>query len=309
MSRPNISLVTLLWRNEQYVDTFLEALPGAVDIERIAVVNGPDGERAGKTLVSHAKGPDWRVVRLNKNRGFTGGANAGISMASGRIVILANLDLRFAPDFFTRLLDGRLEAWDVAVPGVHAWGSDFNDLIDGPVVRKWHHRHVMLQPVPVAGSYLTAGTGCCIIFKSAVLSARLHENGVLFDPEFHSFGEDLDLFWWASKRGTKIRFFPSLRVEHAWGGSYGGRYRYVDRDPDIKLRVMTNYRLAAAKNVSTLQEMAGWIAGEFIALARALRADGVRGAVLYSRSWPRFVRSVAATRRRRGHLRVRYKEL
>lgn len=304
MSRPHISLVTLLWRNEQYVNSFLETVPDGVDIERIAVVNGPEGDRAGEALVSHAKGSAWRLVRLDENSGFSGGANAGVSMARGRIVILANLDLRFAPDFFTRLLDGQLEAWDVAVPGVHAWGSGFNDLIDGPVARKWHHRHVMLEPVPVAGSYLTAGTGCCFVLKSAVISARLDANGSLFDPEFHSFAEDLDLFWWASKRGERIRFFPSLRVEHAWAGSFGGRYRYVDREEAIKLRVMTNYRLAAAKNVTTLQEMGGWVAGELIAIARALRADGVRGVVLYFRSWPRFVRSVAGIRRRRGHLRV-----
>jgi GT2 family glycosyltransferase len=63
--------------------------------------------------------PDVRVVRLDRNRGFAGGANAGVRATSAPLVAVLNSDARPHADWLERLLGVVADSPD----DVWAWGS------------------------------------------------------------------------------------------------------------------------------------------------------------------------------------------
>ena len=105
--RTSMTVITLAWRNERYADAFLRTLEAAAaaadtSVELVVVENGPDGALASLALARAAA--DAEHIRLlpcrsPDNAGFTGGSNQGCSVASGDILVIANLDLEFDPGF------------------------------------------------------------------------------------------------------------------------------------------------------------------------------------------------------------------
>ena len=55
--------------------------------------------------------------------------------------------------------------------------------------------------------------------------------GALFDPEYHSFNEDIDLFRSAARLGLVVRYVPDLKVTHALSGSFAGGHRFQTAHP------------------------------------------------------------------------------
>ena len=285
-----VSVVTIAWRNDQHAAAFAESV--AAD-ELIVVVNGPEGEAAA-ALIPHAE-----VVRLETNTGFSGGANAGVARASGDIVVVANLDLTFDEDFFSALGDEAEHAWDLLAPSVRQGPKGVDQ---GVSRRTASHRLAWVAGPPPPGTPVSGGNGACLVLRRSVVERRTAELGALFDPECHSFNEDIDLFWWGERRGLTIRYAPRLRVAHALAGSFGGSHRFRDRPVDVQRRVMANYRLTVWKN-ATGTDWLGWPLGEAVYAGQAAVYGRLGGLRAYAASWPESLRTASAIRRRRGRLR------
>jgi GT2 family glycosyltransferase len=289
----NVSVVTIAWRNEQHAAAFADSLGAGAD-ELIVVVNGPEGEAAAALL----HGGD--IVRLDANTGFSGGANAGVARATGDIVVVANLDLRFDERFFDVLRREAATAteWDLLAPRVHQRGRD-----EGVSRRTRSHRLAWVTPAPPTAQAVPGGNGACLILRRTTLDRRTTDVGGLFDPEYHSFNEDIDLFWWAERRGLVTRYVPDLEVTHALAGSFEGAHRFGDRPTDVQRRVMANYRLTVWKHAQG-REWLGWPLGEAVYAGQAVvygRAAGLRA---YAASWPDSISAARSIRRRRGRLRT-----
>ncbi|HVF13217.1 MAG TPA: hypothetical protein VM942_01390, partial [Acidimicrobiales bacterium] len=135
------------------------------------------------------------------------------------------------------------------------------------------------------------------------LDRRQASVGALFDPEYHSFNEDIDLFWWADRHRLVVRYVPDLQVRHALAGSFGGAHRFADRPLEIQRRVIANYRVTVWKNAAGPREWLGWPMGEALYGGQAVVYGGLAGLRAYAASWPDSVRTAATIRRRRGRLR------
>ena len=106
-SQTSMTVITLLWRNERYAHAFLRTLETAAaaadtSVELVAVENGPDGTLAGLALAGAAADAEhirMLLCRSPDNAGFSGGSNRGCAVASGDILVVANLDLEFDPAF------------------------------------------------------------------------------------------------------------------------------------------------------------------------------------------------------------------
>lgn len=302
------SVITIAWRNERYAADFVSSLAAAVErapgatVELVLVVNGPEGEPAAATVVDACAPTRLRplVVRLDTNTGFSGGADAGVDRATGDVVVVANLDLRFDPAFLDVLVREGDEAWDVLAPRV-VQGAEHRET--GVSGRTRSHRLTWLTPPPAAAGRVPAGNGACLVLRRSVVERRAAELGALFDPEYHSFNEDIDLFWWAERSALVVRYVPDLRVDHALAGSFNEMHRFVDRPPEIQRRVMANYRVTVWKNATRPAEWLGLVAGEGQYLALAVVSRGLAGIGLYAASWPDAVRTARAVRSRRGRLR------
>jgi GT2 family glycosyltransferase len=305
---PAISVVTMAWRNEDHAAAFVESLAaaaaGTAPPQVVLVVNGPEGQAAGTAFSEAAAraGLDVTTVTLGTNTGFSGGADAGVEVATGEIVVVANLDLTFNERFLAVLGEEAAggERWDFLAPAVRqgAAGAD-----EGVSRRTRSHRLAWVGSPPPAPAPVPAGNGACLVLRRATLERRVANAGALFDPEYHSFNEDIDLFWWAARRGLVVRYVPDLRVTHALAGSFAGGHRFRDRPPDVQRRVMANYRVTVWKNAAGARDWLGWVLGEAVYGGQAAVYGRLGGVRRYAASWPESIRVAAAIRRRRGTLR------
>ena len=312
MTQPSqISVVTMGWRNERHAAAFVSSLAvasaraGGSAPQVLFVVNGPEGEAAGAiaTQVAGALDLDLTVLRLETNTGFSGGADAGVARATGEVIVVANLDLTFDEQFLAvlrREVAGEAR-WDLLAPRVlqGAAGEDA-----GISRRTRSHRLAWVSPAPTSPTPVPAGNGACMVFRRGTLKRREADAGFLFDPECHSFNEDIDLFWWAARRGLVVRYVPELRVAHALAGSFDGGHRFRDRPVDVQRRVMANYRITVWKHATGPGEWLGWLLGEAVYAGQAVVFGRLAGVQVYAASWPEAVRTAGAIRRRRGRLRV-----
>jgi GT2 family glycosyltransferase len=298
------------WRNERHAAAFVSSLATATSAaggpppQVVLVINGPEGEAAGHIAgrVAGDRGLDLAVLRLDANTGFSGGADAGVARATGDVIVVANLDLTFDEGFLAVL---RREAaggahWDLLAPRV-LQGAAGEDTGVSRLTRS--HRLAWSATVPTSPTRVPGGNGSCLVLRRATLERREADAGALFDPEYHSFNEDIDLFWWAARRGLIVRYVPDLQVNHALAGSFAGGHRFRDRPVDIQRRVMANYRITVWKNASGPAEWMGWVLGEAMYMGQAAIFGHLAGVRAYAASWPAAIRTAAAIRRRRGRLR------
>lgn len=309
-SQISITVVTLLWRNERYADTFLRTLEKAAaladtSVELVAVENGPDGTLAGQALTRAAADAEHiRMLpcRSPDNDGFSGGANRGCAVASGDILVVANLDLEFDPAFVVEVKARAATLSEPAflVPSVASPRMCSQDVDRGPLRRDWLHRTAVLGATPSPGQRVPSANGSCIIFGRSLYARRCAAVGGVFDPEYHSYYEDLDLFWWAERQDIPAWWAPSIKVLHHQGGSFGGKYAFRDRTADLRTSVMANYRLTVWRHASRLREAFGWLMGEAGYLAKCVMYEGLSGVRDYLRSWHLSWIRIRAISARRG---------
>jgi hypothetical protein len=307
--RLKVSVVTIAWRNEGFAHGFAKSLAHAADrasglnLELVVVTNGPDGQLPTQALLDACRATSLSpvVVPLDGNTGFSGGANAGVARGGGEVVVVANLDLTFDEQFLD-ILRGEAVGhdWDLLAPRV-VQGEAGQET--GVSRRRRSHRLAWVVPPPATPASIPAGNGSCIILRRSTLQQREAAFGALFDPEYRSFNEDIDLFWWAERAGLVVRYVPDLRVDHALAGSFGGAHRFTARPLPIQRQVMANYRVTVWKNARGILDWLGWPLGEAQYLGQALVSRKLAGLRAYAGSWSEAFATVRAIRLRRGRLR------
>lgn len=98
MSRPDISIVSLTWNSQRFIQPLLDSLWTAaradrVNLEVIIVDNGStDGTKA--EIEKHRAGGDLTVIPLSHNQGTTKPRNLGIRRAKGDHIMILDSDTR-----------------------------------------------------------------------------------------------------------------------------------------------------------------------------------------------------------------------
>jgi GT2 family glycosyltransferase len=307
-----MSVITLLWRNERYAAAFFDTLDTAARvaddaIQLVAVQNGPDGRAAATVLASRAVHSDHvtlSVCRSDINLGFSGGANLGCAAATGEILIVANLDVEFGSSFLQQVASQRdlLVQPGFLVPSVLSPGreSRTSSADAGALRRDRLHRPQTLARPPRPGEPVPAANGSCLIFGRALLSRRCDDVGGLFDQEYHSYYEDVDLFWWAERYAIPAWWTPSITLVHHQGGSFDGKVSFRERTPGVRASVMANYRLTVWRHAARPSELLYWVVGEAGYLTKCIMYDGLSGALTYMRSWSLSVQRIRRITARRG---------
>ncbi|MGH9226231.1 MAG: glycosyltransferase family 2 protein, partial [Acidimicrobiales bacterium] len=223
---PDVSLVTVTFGDiaaATRVGSGLEAAQrtgGDPPMEVVVVAAGPAGGEAAKQLVALTVGTSLtpQVISLPEGCGYSQAANAGVAKTTGDIVVVAQPDVSFHQRFLRRVRIEASEKWDFLAPAVRE--GDDGQIATGATRRGKTHRLVTVQtPFRGDAEVVSAGNAACVIVRRHVLEQRLAEVEGLFDPAYAT-GDDLDLFWWAEKKGLVIRFVPTLIVGRAVGTEF-----------------------------------------------------------------------------------------
>ncbi len=250
------------------LDSVLASLPPG---SRLHVVDdaGPDPALAAALDKLH-RARRIRLLRLPRNRGFPGAANAGIAAAAGRDVVLLNSDTLVPPGWLETLADALHSA-----PGIASACPLSNDatILSYPSPDGGN-------PMPSAGdtadlaALASQANGAATIdipvavgFCMAIRRDCLDAIGPLREDLFaQGYGEENDWSLRARHHGWRHVAVPGLFVAHAGGQSFGAaRQQLLRRNGALLQRLHPGYD----------QLIADWIGQDPLRLARR-RLDTLR---------------------------------
>jgi GT2 family glycosyltransferase len=303
-----IRIFCLLWRNREHVPGFVRSLGASlraasseVPVHLVALVNGPDGEDAAELFrieiaacfgvtpearwcdeVFTGDGVTVNLEHAPDNSGYAGGMNQLLSRwPEGELFIFANLDVEFEVGFIGALQQRRelFGSEVLIVPSVSGpAGAEIGPLQWGPLL-------TMTALPPGEGDRATAATGSCMMATAPTVARRLAETGEMFWSELFYMSEDEDLFLWAEDVGVPLLFVPEAKLRHFHGGSFGGRYRLMERPTESILMALGNHRAVIARHRRhfrfALLRLFLW---EVVTTGRLLAAKGATGPALQVRS-------------------------
>ncbi len=214
-----ISIVIPTWNGRHLLAPCLNSLQHQTDdqFDVIVVDNGSeDGTMEWLHQLNFWK-ERLRCIRLETNRGFAGGVNAGIQSASGEWIILMNNDTFADPHWIESLHRAACEYPDYAMFTskvlIHTPPYRIDTIGDGFTIAGFGYKIGWMQLDD--GRFETArrifgASGCASLVRREVF-----ERIGMFDEDFFAFAEDLDLSFRALLAGYKCMFVPAARIFHA----------------------------------------------------------------------------------------------
>jgi GT2 family glycosyltransferase len=227
------SIVIPNWNGAAHLPACLNALQRQTraDFETIVVDNGSTDHSL--ELLSK-RYPTVQVVALPHNRGYAGGCNIGLQAASGRVLVILNNDTEVEPSWLAELssaLEGNPQA-GMATPKVLLWDDRSRLHTTGDYVRTngipdsrgvWETDLGQYDDQ----TYVFGASGVAPAYRREML-----DDIGLFDEQFVSYCEDVDLSWRAQLAGYRCVYAPRAVLYHKVSATGKGAIRsfYVARN-------------------------------------------------------------------------------
>lgn len=186
----------------------------------IAVDNGSTDDSAEVLLAAFGSNDRFELLRVHPNRGFSGGANAGMHRAletDAAFVWLLTDDVELDSAASRRLLDAMEQNQEAGVGGPYIYFSDSPNKIyyGGGVLGRGGADHEYggciddgsLSAAPARDTGYV--TGAAMFFRREALVAA-----GLMDEDFWLYWEDVDLSWRVREAGWRAIVVPSAKALH-----------------------------------------------------------------------------------------------
>lgn len=236
------AVVILNWNTKGYLERFLPALLDSTKDADAQVIVADSASTDGSMEMMAEKFPTVRLIRLDKNYGFTGGYNRALAQIEAQYFVLINSDIEVS------------EHW--LQPLVERMDADSTIGACGPKLLSWYKRDTF-EYAGAAGGFIDRygypfckgrilrmvekdcgqydqnanvfwATGACLLVRSELFNklGRL-------DDRFFAHMEEIDLCWKIQLEGYSIEVIPQSVVYHLGGGT-------LSNDSPWKLKL--NYR-------------------------------------------------------------------
>jgi GT2 family glycosyltransferase len=200
--------------------------------EEMLVVD--NGSRDESVALVRAEFPVVRLVTLERNRGYAGGANVAIRETRAPFVVLLNPDVVLTPTFLAELVtvaERRPEAGSLTGKLLRPPRAAGRAIIDstGHVVFRNRWAVNRGEGEEDGGRYDQADevfgvSGAAPFYRRAMLE-DVRVDGEVFAESFFIYLEDVDLDWRARLRGWKAYYVPTAVAYHERGYKGGVRRR------------------------------------------------------------------------------------
>lgn len=229
MNEPRLSIVIVSFNTRELTRNCLASLQRHCPMAEVIVVDNASHD--GSAEMIRDEFPSARLIELPENRGFAGGNNPGLAVASGDVLLLLNSDTVVEDDSLTRCADWLRENPEYGAVSPRLIGGD-----DELQQCRWptptlidRVRVALRRPVQTAPSEGDPGwlVGAAFMARQDAFDAV----GRFLDESYFMYWEDCDLSARIVAAGWKIGTFEDGHVRHYGGCSGGGSYE--GRRPDL----------------------------------------------------------------------------
>ena len=191
------------------------------DIEIIVVDNSSSDGSVEMVLAYY---PEARLILNVRNLLFCKAYNQGIAEAKGNFILCLNNDVTLDKDYLKEALraigiDSKIGMISGKILRIDKKKIDSTGLFLGrnrkPVERGYGKED---RGQYEKQGYVFGASGACAFFRRSMLADVRDENGY-FDERFGMYHEDLDLCWWAQKKGWKAYYNPKATACHIRAGT------------------------------------------------------------------------------------------
>jgi GT2 family glycosyltransferase len=216
---PTVSVVVVNWNGKTHLrDCFGSLQRSDYPADKLELICVDNGSKDGSVEFLGAEFPRVKVVGLDRNRGFTGGNEAGVREATGDVLVFLNNDMRVEPDCLRELV-GALDA-DCSCAGarVLSWDGRAIDFIRGSLNfegRGFQDSYGLpnLPELATPAETFFPNGGAFAVTRDA------YDRAGGFDPAFFAYYDDVDLGWRLRLTGTSIRVVGRAVVYHRHGAT------------------------------------------------------------------------------------------
>lgn len=208
-----VSFIVVNYNGSKFIESCINSIYEQVftDFEIIIVDNNSEDR---STELIKQKFPNVKLVKLNSNKGFTGGNNAGLKIASGKYIALVNNDVildRYWLHYMTKGIeefpDIGLCSSKIIISGtdkIDSIGDKFTTAFTGTKVGEYQPEKNFNTPLDMNG----------VCAASALYKRKMIDRIGFFDDMFFLNHEDTDLNMRAWLAGYKCRFIPKAIAYH-----------------------------------------------------------------------------------------------
>jgi len=182
----------------------------------------------GSPEMVRAEFPEARLIANSENLGFAAANNQALERSTGTFALLLNCDAEIIGGSLDRLVDVMEAEPKTGLLGcklVYADGSFQHSCFRfpgfGQLLLDLYPLHPRLSGTRLNGRYprsayrhpfdADACLGACLLWRRAT--------GLVFDPGYFMYVEEIDLCWRMKAAGWRVRYSPELTVLHHAGGS------------------------------------------------------------------------------------------
>jgi GT2 family glycosyltransferase len=223
-----VSIVILNWNGKAFLEKFLPVLVTHSKMEGAEIVVADNGSSDDSLPFMEKEYPQIRLIRLDKNYGFTGGYNRALSQLDSKYFLLLNSDIEVTANWLEPLVS-HMEAH----PSCAACTPKIKD----------YKNKSYFEYAGAAGGYIDKygypfcrgrifdaleedkgqfdqksdifwGSGACLLLRAEPYRAV----GEL-DEQFFAHMEEIDLCWRLKRVGWVVNFIPDSTVYHVGGGT------------------------------------------------------------------------------------------
>jgi len=173
-----------------------------------------------------AKRFPWvKLISLRYNIGFGGGHNEAYSQSNNAVFVVLNPDVSVLPGSLESLLNAFQEFSNAAIIGpcllnpdytvqhsarrFYTWRTVICRRIRLPGWKKLNDHHLMKDRDPMESQKVNWVLGACMaVRRSAFGEAQL------FDTRYRLYFEDVDICYFAQKRGWDVIYYPKSKMIH-----------------------------------------------------------------------------------------------
>ena len=224
---PKVAVIILNWNGKKWLETFLPSV-AQTSYPAAEIWITDNGSTDDSVAFVRAQYPQFKVLELDKNYGFTEGNNKSLPHIDAPFYVLLNSDVEVSPNWLEPLVEcitaddsiaavqPKLLAYHAKNHFEHAGGAGgMMDMLGYPLCRG----RVFDTVEEDKGQFETpaeifwATGACCLVRKS------VSDEIGLFEPDYFAHMEEIDFCWRAKNKGYKIFYAPKSKVWHVGGGT------------------------------------------------------------------------------------------